>query len=118
MSKKTDLIKLFSEFKDRYNTVQAKVAEIQKSEAYTSTGKEQTIKKLMEEFKPTMQLYHDKAIEAIDSGVAALQAKWRANSSGRLSDAGYQLGLGNVLKMLEAGAIRDRDDMQNIIDTY
>lgn len=118
MSKKADLIKLFGEYKDRYNTVLAKLTEIRNSDAFTSTGKEQAINKLMEEFKPTAQLYHDKAIEAIDGGLAGLQAKWRANSSGRLSDAGYQLGLGNVLRMLEAGAIRDRDDMQNIIDTY
>ncbi len=118
MSKKADLIKLFGEYKNRYNTVLAKLTEIRNSDAFTPTGKEQAINKLMEEFKPTAHLYHDKAIEAIDGGLAGLQAKWRANSSGRLSDAGYQLGLGNVLKMLEAGAIRERDDMQNIIDTY
>ncbi len=118
MSKKTDLIKLFSEFKDRYNTVQVKLTEIRKSEAYTPVGKEQAINKLMEDFKPITQLFHDKAIEAIDNGLATLQAKWKASSSGRLSDAGYQIGLGNVIKMLEAGAIHDMDDMKNIIETY
>ncbi|MGF7145953.1 hypothetical protein HNQ56_004401 [Anaerotaenia torta] len=118
MSKKVNLIKLFGEFKDRYNSLQVKLNEIRQSSAYTDTGKEQAINKLMEEFKPTVQLYHDKAVEYIDGGLAALQEKWKANSAGRLSDAGYQLGLANVLKMLESGAIRDRDDMQNIIDTY
>ena len=118
MSKKANLIKLFGEFKDRYNSLQAKLNEIRQSSAYTDIGKEQAINKLMEEFKPTVQLYHDKALEHIDGGLAALQEKWKANSAGRLSDAGYQLGLANVLKMLEAGAIRDVDDMKNIIDTY
>lgn len=118
MSKKADLIKLFGEFKDRYNSLQAKINEIRQSDSYTDIGKEQAINKLMEEFKPTVQLYHDKAIETIDTGLTALMNKWKANSAGRLSDAGYQLGLSNVLKMLEAGAIRDQDDMKNIIDTY
>ena len=118
MSKKAELIQLFNEFKDRYNGVQARVAEVHKSDAYTDIGREQAIGKILEEFKPTVQLYHDKAIAAIDSGLAALQAKWKANSAGRLADADYQIGLGNVIKMIESGAIHDRDDMQNIIDTY
>lgn len=118
MSKKTDLIKLFGEFKDRFNDLQVKINQIRQSDAYTDTGKEQAINKLMEGFKPTAQIYHDAAIAAIDTGLAALQAKWKANSAGRLTDAGYQIGLGNAIKMIEAGAINDRDDMQNIIDTY
>lgn len=118
MSKKSELIQLFKEFKDRYSTIQARIAEVQKSDAYTDIGREQTIGKILEEFQPTVQLYHDKAIAIIDNGLAALQAKWKANSAGRLSDAGYQIGLGNVIKMIEAGAIHDRDDMQNIIETY
>ncbi|SHO46784.1 hypothetical protein [Anaerocolumna xylanovorans] len=118
MSKKSELIQLFKEFKDRYSTIQARIAEVQKSDAYTDIGREQTIGKILEEFQPTVQLYHDKAIAAIDNGLTALQAKWKANSAGRLADAGYQIGLGNVIKMIEAGAIHDRDDMQNIIETY
>ncbi len=118
MSKKSELIQLFKEFKDRYSTIQVRIAEVQNSDAYTDIGREQTIGKIMEEFQPTVQLYHDKAIATIDNGLAALQAKWKANSAGRLADAGYQIGLGNVIKMIEAGAIHDRDDMQNIIETY
>lgn len=118
MSKKSELIQLFKEFKDRYSTIQVRIVEMQKSDAYTDIGREQTIGKILEEFQPTVQLYHDKAIAAIDNGLTALQAKWRSNSAGRLSDAGYQIGLGNVIKMIEAGAIHDRDDIQNIIETY
>lgn len=118
MSKKAELIKLFQEFKDRYVTVQTKVTEISQSDAYTQIGKEETIKRTLEEFKPTIQLYHDKAIAAIDNGLTALMEKWKSNSAGRLKDAGYQIGLGNVIKMIESGAIHDKDDMENIIDTY
>ncbi|WP_066715702.1 hypothetical protein [Clostridium sp. Marseille-P299] len=118
MSKKSELIQVFKEFKDRYNTVQEKVTEVQKSDAYTDIGRERTIGKIMEEFKPIIQLYHDKAITIIDSGLAALLEKWKANSTGRLADTGYQIGLGNVIKIIESGAIHDREDMQNIIDIY
>jgi hypothetical protein len=34
MSKKSELIQLFKEFKDRYSTIQARIAEVQKSDAY------------------------------------------------------------------------------------
>jgi hypothetical protein len=118
MSKKSDLIQLFNEFKDRYSNVHSKITEINKSDAYTPVGKEQALKRTLEEFRPTVQLYHDKCIESIDNGLAALSEKWKANSTGRLSDIGYQMGLANILKIIEADSIHDIEDMKNIIDTY
>jgi hypothetical protein len=118
MSKKSELIKLFNEFKDRYNSIQSRITEVNKSYAYTPVGKEQALKRIMEEFSPTVQLYHDKSIESIDNGLAALLEKWRTNSTGRLSDIGYQMGLANTLKIIEADAIHDIEDMKNIINTY
>ena len=44
MSKKIELINLFKEFKNRYETVQAQVAEIQRNVAYTEIGREQAVK--------------------------------------------------------------------------
>jgi phage shock protein A len=72
MSKKTELINLFKEFKNRYETVQAQVEEIRKNIAYTEIGREQAIKQLLDGFTPTVQLYHDKAIAAIDQGLEGL----------------------------------------------
>ena len=118
MSKKTELINLFKEFKNRYETVQARVEEIRKSEAYTEIGREQAITQLLDGFAPTVQLYHDKAIAAIDQGLEGLAEKWRKGSTGKLFDAGYQAGLSNVVKMLEMGAITEKEDVKNIIDTY
>jgi len=83
---------------DRYNAVQTKAAEVQKSATYTDIGREQTIGRIMEEFKPVVQLYHDRAIAAIDNGLASLSEKWKSSSAGRLSDAGYQIGLGTLLR--------------------
>lgn len=118
MSKKTELINLFKEFKNRYETVQAQVAEIQRNVAYTEIGREQAVKQLLNSFAPTVQLYHDKAIAAIDQGLEGLAEKWKKGNTGKLFDAGYQAGLANVVKMLEMGAVTEKEDVQNIIDTY
>ena len=118
MSKKTELINLFKEFKNRYETVQAQVEEIRKSAAYTEIGREQAITQLLDGFAPTVQLYHDKAVAAIDQGLEGLAEKWKKGSTGKLFDAGYQAGLSNVVKMLEMGAITEKEDVKNIIDTY
>ena len=118
MSKKTELINLFKEFKNCYETVQVRVEEIRKSEAYTENGREQAIKQLLDSFAPTVQLYHDKAIVVIDQGLEGLAEKWKKGSTGKLFDAGYQAGLTNVVKMLEMGAVTEKEDVKNIIDTY
>lgn len=118
MSKKTELINLFKEFKNRYETVQAQVAEIQRNVAYTEIGREQAVKQLLDSFAPTVQLYRDKSITAIDQGLEGLAERWKKGSTGKLFDAGYQAGLSNVVKMLEIGAVTEKEDVQNIIDTY
>ncbi|GLB27256.1 hypothetical protein LXJ15735_34970 [Lacrimispora xylanolytica] len=118
MSKKIELINLFKEFKNRYETVQAQVAEVQRNVAYTEIGREQAVKQLLDGFAPTVQLYHDKAIAAIDQGLEGLAERWKKGSTGKLFDAGYQAGLSNVVKMLEIGAVTEKEDVQNIIDTY
>jgi hypothetical protein len=118
MNKKTELINLFKEFKNRYETVQVQVAEVQRNVAYTEIGREQAVKQLLDGFAPTVQLYHDKAIAAIDQGLEELAERWKKSSTGKLFDAGYQAGLSNVVKMLEMGAVTEKEDVQNIIDTY
>ncbi|WP_349674379.1 hypothetical protein [Lacrimispora sp.] len=118
MGKKTELINLFKEFKNRYETVQAQVAQIQRNVAYTEIGREQAVKQLLDSFAPTVKLYHDKAIAAIDQGLEGLAERWKKGSTGKLFDAGYQAGLTNVVKMLEMGAVTEKEDVQNIIDTY
>lgn len=94
------------------------MAEVQRNVAYTEIGREQAVKQLLDGFAPTVQLYHDKAIAAIDQGLEGLAEKWKKSSTGKLFDAGYQAGLSNVVKMLEMGAVTEKEDVQNIVDTY
>ncbi len=118
MSKKTELIRAFKEYKTRYEKMQAQKVEIDKSTLYTPEGRVNAIAKLLTDFAPTVQAYHDKAVEIIDTGLAALAEKWKSSSAGKLMDSGYQAGLSNVIKMLELGAVQEKEDLQNIIDTY
>ena len=98
--------------------MQAQVEEIRKNVAYTEIGREQAVKQLLDSFAPTVQLYRDKSITAIDQGLEGLAERWKKGSTGKLFDAGYQAGLTNVVKMLEMGAVTEKEDVQNIIDTY
>ena len=118
MSRKTDLIILFGEYKGKYEAIVKKIKEVEASDAYTEVGREQAVNKVMEDFSPIVKRYHDTAIESITEGLEALSRKWKSHSAGRLQDNGYQTGLSNVFKMLEIGAIREKDDIQNIIDNY
>jgi hypothetical protein len=118
MSKKTELINLFMEYKSRYEAVYVQVTEINRNPAYTELGREQAVRRTMDGFAPTVQLYHDKVVNVINAGLDRLAETWKKSSAGKLLDSGYQAGLSNVIKMLEIGAIREREDIQNIIDTY
>lgn len=118
MSRKTELVKIFVEYKGRYEVIQSQVSEIQKSVTYTEEGKQQAIQQIVDSFAPTVQLYHDKAVELINGGLDALAEEWKKSSVGKLLDGGYQAGLANVIKMLELGAIHEKDDIKNIIETY
>lgn len=118
MSKKRELIDVFMEFKGKYENIQSQVLQIMSSADYTQTGKEQAIEKVVNDFTPTAVLYHDKAVKIIDNGLKTLKDQWKKVSMEKLMEGAYQAGLTNVVKMLEVGAIRAEDDIQNIIDTY
>lgn len=118
MSKKTELIKVFKDYKGEYESVQTQKVEIEGNIAYTEEGREMARQQLFEKFVPTVQAYHDRAVDIIEKGLEGLTETWRNNSVGRLTDNGYQAGLANVIKMLELGAIQEKDDLQNIVDAY
>lgn len=118
MSKKTELVNLLTGYKANCESVISKVENIQMSNDYTVEGKKKAIADILAGFAPLSQQCHDKAISIIDSALEALTAKWKVASAGRIADAGYQTGLANVIKMLEADVIQEQEDMQSIIATY
>ncbi len=118
MSKKTELIKVFKDYKGKYEIIQGEVQKVNQNTELTPEGRENAISRLLERFNSIVTEHHDKAVELIDKGLTTLAETWKKNSAGKLADGGYQAGLSNVIKMLELGTIQSTEDLQNIVDAY
>ena len=118
MSKKRELLNVIEEYKGKQESFASKVNEILKNGDLTQEGAEKRINELAGPFEVVAQNAHDKAIQILDDGIAALEKKWRDNSTGKLTDSNYQIGLANTIKMIETGAITNREDFKNIIEVY
>ena len=118
MSKKRELVNVIESYKGKQEGFASKVKEILKNGDLTQEGAERRINELAGPFEEIAQNTHDKAIQILDDGIAALEKKWRDNSTGKLKDSNYQIGLANTIKMIETGAITNREDFKNIIEVY
>lgn len=118
MSKKSDLLNVIENYKGKQESFASKVNEILKNRDLTQEGAERRINELAGPFEDIAQNAQSRALEILNSGVEALEKKWKDNSAGRLLDSNYQAGLTNAIKMIEAGAITNQEDFQNIIDVY
>lgn len=118
MSKKTELLNTLNRCKAEFQEVSNRIQAIRKSEEYTTEGKDNIINRIKQDFSPAVVQYHDRAIEIIENGLSALNQKWKSGSTEKLMDSGYQMGLSNIIKMLEMGVIRNEDDIKNIIEIY
>lgn len=118
MSKKTELVNVFKDYKAKYEILQGEVQKVNQNVELTPEGREIALSRLFEYFNSIATTNHDKAIQLIDNGMEALAEVWRKNSTDKLTDGGYQAGLSNVIKMLELGTIQTTEDLQNIVDTY
>lgn len=118
MSKKTELINIFRNYKTSYNETLEKIKAIRSSTEYTEQGKEQKIKEVLNNLQDLCTSSHDKAISLIDTAIENMRNKRYTNSTSKLNDTGYQDGLSNTIKMLEIGAIRSEEDIKNIVEYY
>lgn len=118
MSKKSELVNVIEGYKRKHKDFYNKITEINEAKELTPMGKEKRINELAAQFEAVAQNAHDKAIQILDSGIEALEKKWRDNSTGKLKDSNYQIGLANTIKMIEAGAITNREDFKNTIEVY
>ncbi|XZL46083.1 hypothetical protein ACSW9Z_09960 [Clostridium perfringens] len=118
MSKKSQLLSLIKIYKDSQNKVYESIVEVNKNNELTLQGKEKRINEIVEQFTSKAINIHDNAMNLISGAIEDLQNKWRANSTGRLSDTGYQVGLANTISMIEKGVITDSEDFKNIIEVY
>lgn len=118
MSRKQELTNILKEYQRRYTELLKQVTEVRESSAYTPAGREQAINKLADGFSPIAARCHDNAAGLVDTALAAMSEKWKKGNAKRIQDAGYQAGLANTIKMLELGAVREREDVQGIIDSF
>ncbi|EPB8167590.1 hypothetical protein [Clostridium perfringens] len=118
MSKKSQLLSLIKSYKDSQNKVYESIVEVNKNNELTQQGKEKRINEIVEQFTSKAINIHDNAMNLINGSIDDLQKKWKANSTGRLSDTGYQVGLANTISMIEKGVITDSEDFKNIIEVY
>ena len=118
MSKKSELLNVIEGYKRQQELFKSKVTEIESRQYLMQEGKEIEIKKIATPFTEVAQNAQNRDLEILNSGIEALEKKWRDNSTGRLTDSNYQIGLANTIKMIEAGAITNQEDFKNIINTY
>lgn len=118
MSKKSELLNVIEGYKRQQELFKEKVNEIESRPYLMQEGKEIEIEKIAIPFKEVAQNYQNRALQILNSGIEALEKKWRDNSAGILLDSNYQIGLTNAMKIIESGAITNQEDFQNIINVY
>ncbi len=118
MSKKSELLNIIESYKEKQEVFSNKVTGILRNAELSQEGKGKRVNELIGPFEAIAQNAHDKAIQILDSGIEALEKKWRDNSAGKLNDSNYQIGLANTIKMIETGAITNKEDFKNIIEVY
>lgn len=118
MSRKSELINVIKGYKEKHEQFKSKVDGLQGSTELTPEGIRKRVNEMAASFEVIAQSSHDKALEILDKGMEELESKWRKNSVGKLSDLNYQIGLANTIKMIETGAITDKEDFKNIIEVY
>ena len=118
MSKKSELLNVIEEYRRQQELFKSKVTEIESRQYLMQEGKEIEIEKIATPFTEVAQNAQNRDLEILNTGIEALEKKWRDNSTGRLTDSNYQIGLANTIKMIEAGAITNQEDFKNIINTY
>lgn len=118
MSKKSELVNIIEGYKGKQEVFKNKITEISGNIELSQEGAEKRINELAGPFEVVAQNTHDRAIQILNDGIAALEKRWRDNSTGKLKDSNYQIGLANTIKMIETGAITNKEDFKNIIEVY
>ncbi len=118
MSKKSELLSIIKGYETTLKDAQVEIKKAKGNRMYSEEGINNLISEIMTKFSMTSKEYNDKAIDIIDSAIKSLEDKWRENSTGKLNDSAYQIGLANAIKMIETGAITSREDFKNIVDVY
>ena len=105
MGKKQELMAVFEQMKELISSFQDEADRIRTNTGLTEEARDRRIRELTENNTSAVQALHEKAVKILEDAQTALQDKWKAGSADRLTDAAYQAGITNALKMIEVGAV-------------
>lgn len=81
-------------------------------------GKNDKKEKILTTYEKELSTNRNKIEVIIDSAINQIKKARSENSIRKLNDAGYQIGLQNVITMIKSGVIHSVDDFKCIIEVY
>lgn len=118
MQKKSILLKVLNGLKEEYLLVRNEIINLEKRVDLTEEGKKEFKRNVYNRYSESIKKGHDKATSIITEQIIVLEQKAQENTIKRLTDAGYNIGLSNVIKAIELGAISNNAEFKNIISAY
>lgn len=115
MDKKTKLIGIMSAFMKEYEIVNKSVLECIDGSKYTPEHQQRMLAGGFSQFAPIIEKTHKEVCELIYSAIDEIKKKTTGAALKMLNDGGYQTGLQNFIKGIEAEAF-DIDEIIDITD--
>lgn len=118
MTNKQNLINLFQSVLEVAERAEREVSSIKDSVELSSEGKRIALERVKDEAAPTLTQYREQAIALIEKVIAQKDKEIYENTTSKLSDGGYQVGLANAIKMFETPEALTAESGQQLIDYY
>lgn len=113
---KNELTKALITFGAEYRALSEQADAVKANANLSDVGRATQLQYLQGQVAQAGQRVAEQAGELVDSAMMELQNKWEAPMD-KLTDAGYQAGLSNAVKMLEAGTVA-RDDFPVLLGKF
>lgn len=115
---KSTILSILNNFAKICDKRSKEIYSIEHDENLSDSGKSYKKECLLSDYEKELSNNKSKIEEIIDSAINQIKKTRADNSVGKLADAGYQIGLQNVLTMIKNGAVPSTDDFKSIIEIY
>lgn len=115
---KSAIFSILNGFLSNFKAYTKEVNDVLTSTMYSDEGRSELVSKLERKYDPIFHKAADRVEVELDSAVNQVKNIDGKASAAKLTDAGYQIGLANAVKMIETGSIKTVEDMQNIVNVY
>jgi hypothetical protein len=113
---KSAIFSILNGFLSDFKTYTKEVNDVLTSTMYSDEGRSELVSKLEREYDPIFHKAADRVEVELDSAINQVKNIDGKASAAKLTDAGYQIGLANAVRMVETGSIKTVEDMQNIVN--